>query len=59
MSARTSSLALLLGLCLAGGPIGCARLAYEDKVVTVYEGVVACVEPLLPSVFVPTPRASA
>lgn len=50
----------LLGAPLAvTSQVGCARLEYEDKVVTVYEGVVACVEPRLPSVFVPTPRASA
>lgn len=38
---------------------GLGVLGYPDRVVSVYEGVVACVEPVLPSVFVPSRRASA
>lgn len=38
---------------------GLAVLEYSDRLVTVYEGVVACVEPILPSVFVPSRRATA
>ncbi|MGC6489488.1 MAG: hypothetical protein ACON4Z_17715 [Planctomycetota bacterium] len=38
---------------------GLAALDFGDRRVTVYEGVVACVEPVLPSVFVPSQRASA
>jgi hypothetical protein len=38
---------------------GLGVLDYPGRVVSVYEGVVACVEPVLPSVFVPSRRASA
>ena len=34
-------------------------LEFPDRVITVYEGVVACVEPITPTQFVPSPRASA
>ena len=37
----------------------CVRLTFADCEITTYEGIVACVVPILPSVAAPTPRASA